>query len=62
MFLIFYVFSLAKLVGIVIGAAIFVVVVCVVCCCCCPFCILAKKRQRGEIIQTSEHLKERRIF
>ena len=45
--------SLAKLVGIVIGAIIFVVAIGILCCCCCPFCLLAKKRQNGRVLRNN---------
>lgn len=41
----------AKIVAFVIGAAVFVIIVCVVCCCCCPFCLLAKRKERGRVIR-----------
>jgi hypothetical protein len=45
--------SLVKLIGIIIGAAIFFVIVCCVCCFCCPFCMFAKSK-RGQVIRRNE--------
>jgi hypothetical protein len=44
--------SLVKLIGILIGAAIFVVIVCCVCCFCCPaICMFAKS---GQVIRSND--------
>ena len=42
--------GIMKLVGIIVGTAIFVVIVCCVCCFCCPFCLFAKSRQ-GRVLR-----------
>jgi len=42
--------AIGKIIGAVIGAIAFMLVLCVVCCCCCPFCLLAKRRQRGNVL------------
>jgi len=41
---------IGKIIGAVIGAVAFLLVLCVVCCCCCPFCLLAKRRTRGNVL------------
>ncbi|KAF2359163.1 Shisa family [Trinorchestia longiramus] len=41
--------NLPRLIGILVGVVLVVLLVCVVCCCCCPFCLLAKRRNRGHV-------------
>jgi len=43
--------GVAKLIGVALGIIAFIVLVCLICCCCCPFCLLAKRRQRGHVIR-----------
>lgn len=45
--------GIAKLIGFIVGAIIFVVVVCCVCCLCCPFCLFSKHRN-GRVIRRNE--------
>jgi len=43
--------GLFKIIGIIIGAALFVTGVCCVCCFCCPFCLCAKHR-KGTVLRS----------
>ena len=45
--------GIAKLIGFIVGAIIFVVVVCCICCFCCPFCLFSKHRN-GRVIRRNE--------
>jgi hypothetical protein len=45
--------GIAKLIGFIVGAIIFVVVVCCVCCFCCPFCLFSKHRN-GRVIRRND--------
>ncbi|XP_047739402.1 protein shisa-5 isoform X2 [Hyalella azteca] len=40
---------LPRLLGILAGVVVVVVLVCIICCCCCPFCLIAKRRNRGYV-------------
>jgi len=48
--------GLLKIIGIIIGAALFVTGVCIVCCCCCPFCLCAKHRKGTVLRQGAEQI------
>ncbi|XP_018008383.1 uncharacterized protein LOC108666081 isoform X1 [Hyalella azteca] len=41
--------NLPRLLGILAGVVVVVVLVCIICCCCCPFCLIAKRRNRGYV-------------
>ena len=43
--------GIGKIVAFIVGAAILVIIITVVCCCCCPFCILAKRKDRGRVLR-----------
>lgn len=49
--------GIAKLIGFIVGAVIFVVVVCCVCCFCCPFCLFSKHRN-GRVIRRNDQAQE----
>ena len=42
---------IGKVIGFVVTATIVVIVITIVCCCCCPFCILAKRKERGRVLR-----------
>ena len=44
-------FRIGKVIGFVVTATIVVIVITIVCCCCCPFCILAKRKERGRVLR-----------
>ena len=48
--------GLLKIIGIIIGVALFVTGVCIVCCCCYPFCLCAKHRKGTVIRQGAEQI------
>lgn len=48
--------GLFKIIGIIIGTALFVAGVCCVCCFCCPFCLCAKHRKGAVIRRGAEHI------
>ena len=39
------------MIAFIVGAAVLVIVICLVCCCCCPFCLLAKRKERGRVLR-----------
>ena len=39
------------MIAFIVGAAILVIIITVVCCCCCPFCMLAKRKERGRVLR-----------
>jgi len=43
--------AIGKVIGFVVTATIVVIVITIVCCCCCPFCILAKRKERGRVLR-----------
>lgn len=43
--------AIGKVIAFVVCATILVIVITIVCCCCCPFCILAKRKERGRVLR-----------
>lgn len=43
--------GIGKIIAFIVGAAILVIIVAIVCCCCCPFCLLAKRNNRGRVLR-----------
>jgi len=43
--------GIGKIVAFIVGSAILVIIITVVCCCCCPFCMLAKRKERGRVLR-----------
>ena len=39
------------MISFVVAAAVLVIIITLVCCCCCPFCILAKRKERGRVLR-----------
>ena len=44
-------YRIGKVIAFVVCATIIVIVITIVCCCCCPFCILAKRKERGRVLR-----------
>jgi len=43
--------GIGRIIAFIVGAAVLVVIICLVCCCCCPFCLLAKRKERGRVLR-----------
>ena len=43
--------DVGKILGFIVGAVILFIIICIVCCCCCPFCLLAKREERGIVLK-----------
>ena len=43
--------DIGKIMGWIVGTVILVIIICIVCCCCCPFCLLAKREERGIVLK-----------
>ena len=43
--------DVGKIIGFIVGAVILFIIICIVCCCCCPFCLLAKREERGIVLK-----------